>query len=86
MRTRAERRKNDFKKAVRKRNLAETLSLIKYDNLHQYSKNKINCSCPMCSFKTNGKGEYHGWRNHTHADLVKIESMNEKEAEFGVDE
>lgn len=24
-----------------------------YDNLHQYSKNKIHCSCPMCSAKTN---------------------------------
>ncbi len=22
-----------------------------YDNLHQYSKNKIHCSCPMCSAK-----------------------------------
>ena len=20
-----------------------------YDNLHQYSKNKIHCSCPLCS-------------------------------------
>lgn len=23
-----------------------------YDNLHQYSKNKIHCSCPLCSAKT----------------------------------
>lgn len=27
-----------------------------YKNLHQYSKNKIHCSCPMCSSKTSGKG------------------------------
>lgn len=28
-----------------------------YDNLHQYSKNKIHCSCPMCSAKTRNKGK-----------------------------
>lgn len=27
-----------------------------YKNLHQYSKNKIHCSCPMCSSKTKGHG------------------------------
>lgn len=27
-----------------------------YYNLHQYSKNKIHCSCPMCSAKTRNKG------------------------------
>lgn len=27
-----------------------------YDNLHQYSKNKIHCSCPLCSAKTRNKG------------------------------
>ena len=27
-----------------------------YKNLHQYSKNKIHCSCPMCSAKTRNKG------------------------------
>lgn len=27
-----------------------------YDNLHQYSKNKIHCSCPMCAAKTKNKG------------------------------
>ena len=26
-----------------------------YKNLHQYSKNKIHCSCPMCSSKTRNK-------------------------------
>lgn len=28
-----------------------------YDNLHQYSKNKIHCSCPICSAKTRNKGK-----------------------------
>ena len=27
-----------------------------YDNLHQYSKNKVHCSCPSCSAKTRNKG------------------------------
>ena len=25
-----------------------------YDNLHQYSKNKIHCSCPLCQAKRMG--------------------------------
>ena len=28
-----------------------------YDNLHQYSKNKIHCSCLLCSQKTKNKGQ-----------------------------
>lgn len=32
-----------------------------YSNLHQYSKNKIHCSCPMCSVKTKNKGRRR-WR------------------------
>lgn len=28
-----------------------------YSNLNQYSKNKIHCSCPLCSAKTNNKGK-----------------------------
>ena len=28
-----------------------------YNNLHQYSKNKVHCSCPWCSAKTRNKGK-----------------------------
>ena len=28
-----------------------------YNNLHQYSKNKIHCSCGLCSAKTRNKSE-----------------------------
>ena len=28
-----------------------------YKYLHQYSKNKIHCSCPICSAKTRNKGK-----------------------------
>ena len=57
---RAIRRKNNVKKALKKKKIAEAVSYDSsgyYDNLHQYSKNKIHCSCPMCSgmAKTNSK-------------------------------
>lgn len=80
MRTRAERRKNDFKKAIRKKNIAESIYQITYDNIHKYSKNKIHCSCPSCTAKTNGKGVYN--KNYNHADKIKIDSMECKEKEF----
>ena len=58
MRTRAERRHNDKKKALRKRYITRnayysySIDMQEYyDNLHQYSKNKIHCSCPMCAQK-----------------------------------
>ena len=64
MRTRAERRHNDVTKALRKRKISEEVYTHMpgstwnwYDNLHQYSKNKIHCSCPLCSVKTKNKGK-----------------------------
>lgn len=55
---RAKRRKLNIAKALRKKKISEEVGhIIYYDNLHQYSKNKIHCSCPMCSgmSKTNSK-------------------------------
>ena len=53
MRTRAERRHNDWTKAIRKRNILKDMMWHDgeelYDNLHQYSKNKVHCSCFYCS-------------------------------------
>lgn len=57
-RTRAERRYNNVRKAMRKQKIARSVypgegeSWNYYDNLHQYSKNKIHCSCYSCSCKT----------------------------------
>ena len=51
MRNTAEKRHNDWKKAIRKRKIVEEVYQWPegwYDNLHQYSKNKVFCSCPMC--------------------------------------
>ena len=57
MRNRAEKRHNDWKKAIRKRKITRSWGWSEdyYDNLHQYSKNKIHCSCPLCACKTRGK-------------------------------
>lgn len=85
MRETAEKRHNDWKKAIRKRNLYPDY----YDNLHQYSKNKIHCSCPMCSRKTRNKGKYafyNGTENWSIADLKKQESMDEQIKDLTFDE
>lgn len=49
-----DRRKIDYKKAKRKSKIDLARScdgLPMYDNLHQYSKNKIHCSCRLCRGK-----------------------------------
>lgn len=51
---RGDRRKIDYKKAKRKARIDLARScdgLPLYDNLHQYSKNKIHCSCRLCRGK-----------------------------------
>lgn len=80
LRTRAERRHKDIIKALRKRNITRTwqaggLDWEYYDNLHQYSKNKIHCSCPYCSIKT--KNNFYGpSKIYKKSDLVKLERLN----------
>lgn len=61
--TGGENRRRSILKALRKRKLDGQVTWYSssrgyglYDNLHQYSKNKIHCSCPMCSAKTRNKG------------------------------
>lgn len=60
MRTRAERRHNDWTKAIRKKHISDQYcgDWPWYSDLHRYSKNKIHCSCGMCARyrKTNNKG------------------------------
>ena len=79
MRTKAERRHKDFSKALRKKKISEEHYGIEYyDNLHQYSKNKIHCSCPLCTSESN-----FGFRKkYTHADKVKADSMQCKADEY----
>jgi len=76
MRTTAEKRHNDWKKAIRKRNIDRERNPNDthdwYDNLHQYSKNKIHCSCPICRGLSK-----HGENNIS--DLRKLEEMKSQE-------
>lgn len=79
-------RKISFKKAIRKYKLDKELTpagfSLLYDNLHQYSKNKIHCSCRMCSPKTRNKGHrrqryanYAPCINYSYSDLKKVIKM-----------
>lgn len=85
-------RHQDFVKAIRKRNIDKEIHLMPgesiedfhpwYSNLHQYSKNKIFCSCAMCSCKTNNKTkrDIQGRncspsRNWSISDRKKLDSM-----------
>lgn len=46
-------RSNEWKNAVRKRRIArEVFGFEVYGNLHQYSKNKVHCSCWLCRRKS----------------------------------
>ena len=89
MRDRAEKRHNDWKKAIRKRKITRSWGWQEdyYDNLHQYSKNKIHCSCGMCSRykKTNNRGrkrKIHGnyapSKNWSESDRRKLDEMEDQ--------
>ena len=88
MRPTAEKRHNDYKKAIRKRRIDREKQASAgynhdwYDNLHQYSKNKIHCSCPMCSCKTNGKKRYESCSmNWKPSERRKLDEMDYEENE-----
>ena len=71
MNSRAYNRDVSRRKALRKRRIAREiftnwLTKDLYDNLHQYSKNKIHCDCPLCSAKTKNKGR----RRHKHGNYA----------------
>ncbi len=86
MRTKAEKRHNDWKKAIRKRKIINAYGWDYYDNLHQYSKNKIHCSCPFCRAKT-AKGK-NPWgpsgKNWSPNDQRKIDEMEEQSQELDI--
>ena len=93
-RTAAWRRYKDYTKAARKRDIARKVypsfkgESEYYSNLHQYSKNKIHCSCPICSAKTrnkgrrNRKGNYAPSINYKISELKRQIAMNESELEY----
>ena len=87
-----------IRKALRKRRISRYDYYYRveekdyYDNLHQYSKNKIHCSCPICSTKTRNKGHrryrkgcYHRAINYKRNDLVRMIKMDQDiEETFGI--
>ena len=76
---RGRRRKLNFCKARRKKKIAHFMyGGDIYEHDHQYSKNKVHCSCPMCRAKTSDEnGE-----NWKHSDLIKIASMENQLKEY----
>lgn len=70
MRNRAERRRFNVTKAIRKKNLSKNVNHFEYyDNLHQYSKNDIYCSCKYC--RSNRKND--GPSIHELKELERME-------------
>lgn len=85
--TRLIRRKNGFRKAIRRRNICRMYQTGDwYNNLHQYADNKIHCSCPMCRAKTSKikmrKAYGPGGKNWDLADIKRIEEMDDELYEF----
>ncbi len=73
-------RKLNFTKAVRKQSISRRVYRMDwYKNLHEYSKNKVHCSCGMCRFKN-------AWEPDRKpiADVRKIESMESELREYNV--
>lgn len=91
--TGGENRRNSILKALRKRRIDRAVfypfyyrgtycgeHMDMYKNLHQYSKNKIHCSCPKCSAKTRNKGRrdrknYGPSINYKISDVRKIQRL-----------
>ena len=82
------------RKALRKKRLSKEVCWSPkgweyYDNLHQFSKNKIHCSCPSCSSKTRNKGKrrykagnYMRHLNYKVSELKRQISMDDEEFEY----
>lgn len=83
------------RKALRKRRITQEVywggkDHPYYDNLHQFSKNKIHCSCPMCSTKSKNRGRRRkkAWYSPTYnwkiTDLRKFNKMDMSCEDAGV--
>ena len=84
-----------WRHAIRKRRIAREVYPCNdfgwdyYEHLHQFSKNKIHCSCPFCSAKTRNKGKRrknaHGFSpsiNYKISDLKKIQRLEMSEEDY----
>lgn len=81
---------NDNYEINRKKKISENiLGYEVFHHLHQYSKNKIHCSCPLCRAKTQRKMDYMGGSKHRQGgknlsikDRKSFDDMNIKEREY----
>ena len=84
-RTREYTRKMMFKKALRKKRLSETyywnIDFPCYNNLHEYSKNKIYCSCSRCSQKTRNKG-HRRYTYGNHHPAINYKAADQRKVDF----
>ena len=77
---RAYHRSKSWSKALRKYHIDRDRTAdhnwgLWYNNLHQYADNKIHCSCPMCSSKTNNKNRSGASENWSISDQRKLDAM-----------
>ena len=73
------RRKNDYAHALRKQRKSRDW----YDNLHQYSKNKIHCSCDMCNRRKSSTNAGNNCVKHySFTDQRKILAQTCQETDF----
>ena len=75
-----------FRKAMRKKRISDHYWSSRdhsyYDNLHQYSKNKIHCSCPLCRTKIKNKqiaGPTESWPMQAKRQFVDMDQQEEEE-------
>ena len=75
---RAKRRKLNASKAKRKQKISKDVyGFDWYNNLHEYSKNKVHCSCQLCRFKPKWNPD-----NEPMQDTRHKESMKSKEQDY----
>ena len=90
-RTRAERRKQDFHKALRKKALdmilakKARLSSPKYPHLHQYSKNKHHCISVTSAYKSGKTNNRTGWGQSITPSISDIRKSNVLDCSFRED-
>ena len=72
-RSRGDRRKIDYQKAKKKKTKINHHGFDYYNNLHQYSKNKVHCSCRICRGK-----DYFGRHILTEQEIKNNDEMQEE--------
>ena len=82
-------RRMSYLKALRKQRLDKERSAgrwpLYYNNLHEYSKGKIHCSCPLCSAKTRNKGRHRKYApaiNYRRMDMRRQMAMSADEQDY----